>query len=1238
MICLLRRFFQHSLSLLGIAFSCFLLAYIVQEAGKETQDAYLGKFKTALVRKEIRLQEKLKELATDAEKYNYDELFRSRAKQNRLLLDNEGLVLLIYEGDTLRYWSDNSIAVENYLRQVCLDDQLAKLQNGWFEVMHDPGNTNRTKSVIGLILLKHEYPYQNRYLENNFPPDYGLPDNASISTIKNNGLSAIHTLDGHLLFYLQLPSSSGLQGTSLYLFVLLALAGIFFLLFFLREVANSWAKRIGYYIPVLCYTSIIILLRALTIYFKIPSIIYSEVIFHPELFGDATSFWLPSLGDLLINAILILHLSYFIYKHCFNEAVFSLPKSWEKPFAVIILLCLFWFSWLVNRLFTGLIHDSKIPFDFSSLFDLSFYSLVGLAIIFLLFLSFFLVSDKLTALLLRLPLKGKELIYVFLVAATIHIVMSHISGMRDFISITWAFAPLIALLYAHTKKQRVYSFPGIILFLTLFTLYGSHTFLKHLRYKEMDTRKVYAEKLAAEQDPIAEYLYDEIHEKIICDTSLQRMMTARNKDLAAFEKRLIQEYFGGYWEKYEVRVIAFDSMCVPVSSINNPSKKEMHEYDECIKYKGNTTFSPSLFLLPDAQGKISYLAKIVFNQDKKRPYPIGSIYIELNAKLASEEIGFPELLLDKELSVNRQLSNYSYAKYKNQTLVNHFGKYPYPLHSYKTSVSDDKSSTFHRNHFDHLVYRPDAQTVVILSHPDGGIFLYITTFSYLFTLLSVFVLMAVALRNLERGIGLVNLTLKYRIQLLLISVVLLSLIVLGGGSIYYIQNEFEVRNKEIINEKMRSALMDLESNIGSENQLYDNNKSHLVYLLKNISQVFFTDINLFDHNGNIFASSRPQIFDKGLVSKKINPVAYTEMAIEEKTEFIHQEVIGKLKYYSSYAPVHNKNGKVIGFLNLSYFAKQNELQKEISMFLEALINIYVLLLAFTVLIAIFISNYVTLPLKLIQEKISGTKLGKENEYIDWQHNDEIGSLVKEYNRMIDELAMSANQLAQSERENAWREMAKQVAHEIKNPLTPMKLNVQHLQRMSKDGSPDMDKKIERFTESLIQQIDTLSNIANAFSDFAKMPQANKTPTDLIQVLKDSVELFKSSPSCSFHIENRCNESEAIVNADKDQLLRIFNNLIKNAVQAIPVEKEGLIEVIIDKSEKHYLVEIRDNGKGISSKEKEKIFIPYFTTKSGGTGLGLAMVKNIVELHQGRIWFQSEENKGSSFFVELPFIE
>jgi nitrogen fixation/metabolism regulation signal transduction histidine kinase len=389
------------------------------------------------------------------------------------------------------------------------------------------------------------------------------------------------------------------------------------------------------------------------------------------------------------------------------------------------------------------------------------------------------------------------------------------------------------------------------------------------------------------------------------------------------------------------------------------------------------------------------------------------------------------------------------------------------------------------------------------------------------------------------------------------------------------------------------------------------------------------------------ASSRSQILEKGLMGNKMNNEAYKQMTVNKSGKFIHKETIGELSYYSAYVPFRNDDKELLAYLNLPYFTKQSALKKEIYTIVVAVVNIYFFLILISVIVAIFISNKITKPLQLIQEKFRAIDLNKQNESIAYSSNDEIGGLIKEYNRMVSELSENAEILAKSERESAWREMAKQIAHEIKNPLTPMKLSVQYLQKAWKDEIPDFDNRLEKFTNSLISQINNLSKIATEFSNFAKMPRARAEEVNIYNKLIDTIHLFENTENVKFDTDFN-NIEESYVYADKEQLLIVFSNLIKNGIQAVPTGREALIKIRVNIIKDYIKISITDNGTGIPDDLKEKLFIPNFTTKSSGMGLGLAIVKNIVENAGGEIWYETELDTPSlgltgktSFFVTFP---
>ncbi|MEI8113501.1 MAG: HAMP domain-containing sensor histidine kinase, partial [Bacteroidia bacterium] len=407
--------------------------------------------------------------------------------------------------------------------------------------------------------------------------------------------------------------------------------------------------------------------------------------------------------------------------------------------------------------------------------------------------------------------------------------------------------------------------------------------------------------------------------------------------------------------------------------------------------------------------------------------------------------------------------------------------------------------------------------------------------------------------------------------------------------------------------------------------------------LYKLSNTFRTDINIFNIQGELIATSRPEIFAKGVATERINSEAFHELSEHFQLNYFHPEKIGNLSYLSAYEPIINSNRDYIGYLNLPYFTREDDLKQSISTFIVAFINLYLLLFLASVIVAVVLSNRITAPLSIIREKLKGIQLGKKSEPINYQAEDEIGALVKEYNHKVEELAESAELLARSERESAWREMAKQVAHEIKNPLTPMKLNIQYLQRAKEDGNENYDAFFERVTKNLIEQIDTLSGIATEFSNFAQIPEAKNERFNLIEVLQNVCSLFEPNQNLTILLETE-QLSEIRIFADKEQLSRAFLNLTKNGIQSIPGDQIGEIRISVTKSDGFVRIAFSDNGTGIGVEAQEHLFEPNFTTKTSGMGLGLSIVHNIIATAKGKIWYETSANSGTTFYVELPINE
>jgi signal transduction histidine kinase len=460
---------------------------------------------------------------------------------------------------------------------------------------------------------------------------------------------------------------------------------------------------------------------------------------------------------------------------------------------------------------------------------------------------------------------------------------------------------------------------------------------------------------------------------------------------------------------------------------------------------------------------------------------------------------------------------------------------------------------------------------------------------------------------------------------------------IGAGVVYFSIRQYQSKHVEILQEKIQSVYVELIHKLEFEKDLHNWSAPdyfNLDDLLEKFSNVFYTDINMYDAKGELLATSRPEIIENNLIAGRMNTQSYLEMVINRRSEYIHKENIGGLQYLSAYVPFVNSENKLLAYLNLPYFTRQDELTSEITNLVVAIINIMVLLSLLSFTIAVFLSNKLTHPLRLLQESFARISLDSKNERIDYHARDEIGSLVNEYNKMVDQLATSAELLAKSEREMAWREMAKQIAHEIKNPLTPMRLSIQHLQRSIHDKKENWEEQFARLSKMLIEQIDDLSAIATEFSNFAKIPVAHNEQLDLVEKLIDTCRLFENTENISISMNDN-GLKQLFVLADREQLSRVFINLMKNAIQSLQDNKEGKVNVSLEKIGEKAVIRFKDNGKGVPEEIRDKLFQPNFTTKTGGMGMGLAIVESILNNAGGKIYYETELNKGSVFIVELP---
>ena len=481
---------------------------------------------------------------------------------------------------------------------------------------------------------------------------------------------------------------------------------------------------------------------------------------------------------------------------------------------------------------------------------------------------------------------------------------------------------------------------------------------------------------------------------------------------------------------------------------------------------------------------------------------------------------------------------------------------------------------------------------------------------------------------------LLRFSLRTRIFLSMILLVLLASILIGGITVYQYKQEAQDYHRERLERKEEAIREHIKFVI--ESTTYEVNEDNLYLILKErdkiheISQVHNMPLNIYGLDGDLILKSN-QSFFRDTTDLQLDPEILVKLNSSSKKRVLKHTTKNDKKFQSSYTYITNTKFKPLGILNIPYLEDDYFITRDLQNFLIKLMEVYLFMLVIAILLAYFLSKYITRSLKTVSEKINQTRLDKRNQKIEIENvSEEISTLVNAYNSMIDELEESAVKLATSEREQAWREMAKQVAHEIKNPLTPMRLSVQNFQRKFDPDDPEMTQKVTEFSNTLINQIDTMSSIASAFSNFAKMPAQQNETLNVPKIVKLALDIFNEE-----YILFSAEKEEILAKFDRTQLIRVVTNLVKNAIQAVGGVENPAILVAVTEEEGRACLTVSDNGSGISEENKAKIFEPKFTTKSSGMGLGLAMVKNIVESCDGSITFSSKLNKGTIFKVKFP---
>lgn len=1133
--------------------------------------------------------------------------------------------LFVVKNDSLVYWSDNSIPFD----YTTAPPRILQTPNGFFQVSIQLKNNYR---YILLDLIKYRYPYKNDYLSSSFNNIYSLP--ASFELSKETGDLVVTTRNGEdvLLYVVPDQHQTFTAEQEFVLYVLLVLSLLLFAFATYYAAVNSGA---GPKMSLLITIAVVSVIRILEFKTGWPEFLADFDFFSP--LNYASSYWLPSLGDLFTNVLLFTILSFLAFRTFLHNSYRISGRLLRESSVIIGILALILIHYVSLYLIDTLIINSSFELNLSKILDFTAYSILAYFIVALILLSLFYISYIIIKLSINQNSLAEYIFKLIILMAGVWLVFKYAGFYTPLWQeiILFIVYALIVVFIASGKIPFPHIFSSTLLVLTL-TFISTFCLYHNKEGKEHEERKLMALRLSTDQDKIAEYLYNDLEKAIKSDTVFYNLFMSAWYEPSGEEScvnYLLNHYFNGYWTKYNTQI----TLCYPNKQLSlKPSGIIINcsdYFEGIIKNITAQTANSTLYYVKESYGASNYIARIPMYANGT-PSNSAYVVIEFTQKYVPKGLGYPELLLDKSFVSFYDLSIYSYAIYSKGELIKNVGEYSYSISEKPFLPFKSEYHFFNKNGYNHLYHVVNSDTSIIISKKNLSTLDKLAPFTYqlIFHIILIFLITtAYSLRVTGKRFP----HLKSQLQIMLVTMVLFASMIIGGTMLHNIKRLNDKKNQDMLSEKAHSVLIEIEHKLDDMPMLDYNQEQYLQELLTKFSQVFFSDINLYTRNGDLLATSRPEIFQEGLRSRLMDPEAFNQIAINQRTFYVTNEQIGKYEYLSAYIPFRNKDNQLMAYINLPYFAREHELRQEISSFLVTFVNVYIILTAFAVLLSLVVGNYLTRPLKLIRDQFSHVKLDKKNEKITYNRRDELGNLINEYNLMLDKLAESVDKISQSEREHAWKEMARQIAHEIKNPLTPMKLSIQHLYRSWQDKAPDWENRLEKTTTSIIQQIDSLAAIATAFSDFAKFPAASNTNIDLVSIIKDNIALFiqQSEFSISFtHPEKLC-----LVFADEKQLSRVMVNLLNNAIQSIPVGSVGKIEVILSTVSDYHQILIKDNGIGIPEEQKPKIFSPNFTTKSAGTGLGLAMVKNIIDLANGSITFYSNSN-GTTFEIHLPAVK
>ncbi|MBS1507773.1 MAG: HAMP domain-containing histidine kinase [Bacteroidetes bacterium] len=1128
---------------------------------------------------------------------------------------------LISESAILK-WSRNDLALDFW--QLQGTDSLQLVQTSRADALVYKKKAGERRWLVCIIPLKKKYEITNRYLNSSWNEEIFPVKDVEIKA-PTDGKGICIDVRSNCIFKIVAPDHPSIENRPALVLTLLAvviflvtLGGV---LMHLHNLRRYW---LVFGLMFTCLAG----LRILMVQFSFPARWISSAYFDSRFF--ASSSFNSSLGDLFFNTLIVTvscaYLFLFYQRSDFVKNSLRLQPR-QKVILVITLLTASFFSFLFPYLYVeSVFHDSAIPFDITATVYFTGLRAMAYAALLLGTLSSFFFLTVFVRWVKALVSGSLQFMLCLLAAAILFVTYFILSDLDYWVTLIVGATCIVLLYFASflfsvtTTHYRSFLFllMAVIMYSTQSALGVKH-FAEEKKIKAMSR---WAENLNS-HDVLAEYLLNESAAKISEDPFIAASLSNPLLTKHGVRQKIRQQHLNSYLNRYEVKVDLFTMDGSPAdreTNVNFATTIRQFENDA-----NKTTFANVYLIngsLTDAVKRYFVVVPVMRHKSTS-----GYALLTLSLKKVIPHQVYPELLVDGRFTQAQGARDFSYGFFEKDTIVNSFGNFNFEKDFDRNLLGDSRLYREGINWEGNWLVgnEDDAGRRAVVVAPSYSTLGMVANFSFLFVQGAMLIFVFLVFRWISSPRSFINYSTRIQVYfyaafiLPLIAVSVLSLRLIGQSN--ELQLEREIQDKGSLITEDVSALQ--HSFPDSSNYV-----SGFQQRLAEIAQSNSTEANVYSLSGELMASSQPAIFKNGLIMPLADRRAWEKIVLEQFNNYKAPCRIGSLEYYSSFFPIKSsRNGKLIGLLELPFFESSSDNARIIALS-NILVTFAVVFIFFSIL-TVGATHSLTNPLRFIAKKLKTTSL-QNNQPIEWKSDDEIGLMVSQYNSMLDTLEKNRADLVKIQKEQAWREIAQQVAHEIKNPLTPMKLTLQHMEQSM--GETEISKdRLKKSLQTMLDQVEILNGIASSFSAFASMPEPELTRVDLNSLLNNVTSLFQNHPEGKVRFIRPA--EMMFIRSDEKLLTRIFSNLIINGLQA---GKDGRSEVdlAVESSQTEYTVSITDKGMGIASEIQARIFLPHFSTKKTGSGLGLAISKQGLERMGATIAFTTRPGSGTTFYVRF----